>query len=225
MAACDAAIDQILSGVGAFGRDSLAGLVGLDTALLKKAAQLIGGEAADVIAKLGEQASRLVAKGVAFIVQAYDSILAALGQDATSELRQKAAEWIERLQEGGAIADILGGVFETGDTRQRIADLVAASAAAPPVLGEAEAAVEALPAGYQARTKLAGQILAGLGILKRIPAARVPMVELATAAAYLVLLGYVIYTGGDYVDAPKLEKLGRVPGVLHVVETGLAVQP
>ena len=225
LAACDAAIDQILSGVGAFGRDSLAGLVGLDTALLKKAAQLIGGEAADVIAKLGEQASRLVAKGVAFIVQAYDSILAALGQDATSELRQKAAEWIERLQEGGAIADILGGVFETGDTRQRIADLVAVSAAAPPVLGEAEAAVEALPAGYQARTKLAGQILAGLGILKRIPAARVPMVELATAAAYLVLLGYVIYTGGDYVDAPKLEKLGRVPGVLHVVETGLAVQP
>ena len=62
-------------------------------------------------------------------------------------------------------------------------------------------------------------------IEERIPAARVPMVELATAAAYLVLLGYVIYTGGDYVDAPKLEKLGRVPGVLHVVETGLAVQP
>ena len=51
------------------------------------------------------------------------------------------------------------------------------------------------------------------------------MVELATATAYLVLLGYVIYTGGDYVDAPKLEKLGRVPGVLHVVEAGLAVQP
>lgn len=224
LAACDAAIEQIIGDVGAFGRDSLAGLVGLDTALLKKAAQLIGGEAAEAIAKLGEQASRLVAKAVAFIVQAYDSILAALGQDVTSELRQKATEWIERLQEGDAIAGVLGGVFETGDTRQRIADLIVASTAAPTVLGQAEEVVEALPAGYQARTKLAGQILAGLGVLKRIPAARVPTVELATAAAYLVLLGYVIYTGGDYVDAPKLEKLGRVPGVLHVVEVGLAVE-
>jgi len=49
--------------------------------------------------------------------------------------------------------------------------------------------------------------------------------KLGEQAAYLVLPGYVIYTGGDYVDAPKLEKLGRVRGVLHVVETGLAVQP
>ena len=225
LAACDAAIEQILDGVGSFGRDALAGLVGLDTALLKKAAQLIGGQASETIAKLGEQASRLVSKAVAFVVQAYDSILAALGQDVTSELRVQAAEWVERLQEGDLVANLLGGVFETSATRERIADLVAASAAAAPALGLAEAAVEALPAGYAARTRLAGQILAGLGILKRIPAARVPMVELATGAAYLVLLGFVLYSGGDYVDAPKLEKLGRVPGVLHVVETGLVVQP
>ena len=39
------------------------------------------------------------------------------------------------VERDGAIADILGGVFETGDTRQRIADMVAASAAAPAVLG------------------------------------------------------------------------------------------
>ncbi len=36
------------------------------------------------------------------------------------------------------------------------------------------------------------------------------------------LLGFVVYTGSDYVDAPRLERIGRVPGVLHVVETGLA---
>ena len=59
-------------------------------------------------------------------------------------------------------------------------------------------------------------------MLKRIPAARLPMVELATAAVYIGLLGFVVYTGSDYVDAPRLERIGRVPGVLHVVETGLA---
>jgi hypothetical protein len=82
--------------------------------------------------------------------------------------------------------------------------------------------VDALPGSFNARTKLAGQILAGVAILKRIPAARLPMVELATAAVYIGLLGFVVYTGSDYVDAPRLERIGRVPGVLHVVETGLA---
>jgi hypothetical protein len=148
--------------------------------------------------------------------------LALLGEDLTSELRQKAAEWIERLQAGGVITTLLGSAFETGVTRARIAGLVESTTAAPQVLGQAREAVEALPAGYEARTKLAGQILAGLGILKRIPAARIPQIELASAMAYLVLLGYVAYTGGDYVDAPRLEKIGRVPGVFHVVQAELA---
>lgn len=222
LTACDVTIGSILSDVGAFGSDTVAGLVGLDMALLKQAAKLIGGEVSELIATLGEQASRLVAKALAFILQAYDSILATLGEDLTGELRQKAAEWIERLQSGGVLTTLLGSAFETGVTRARLAGLVESSPAAPQVLGRAQEAVEALPAGYEARTKLAGKILAGLGILKRIPAARIPQIELASAAAYFVLLGYVAYTGGDYVDAPRLEKLGRVPGVYHVVEAALA---
>ena len=50
-----------------------------------------------------------------------------------------------------------------------------------------------------------------------------PRVELATAATYIALLGFVVLVGGDYLDAPRLEKLGRIPGVVQVVETGLAI--
>jgi hypothetical protein len=216
------AIDQVLSGVGAFGKDAIAGLLGLDTALLKQAAQLISGELAELVAKLGEQASLLVAKAVRFLLQAYDSLLAALGQDAASALRQQVAGWLEQVQQGDSVAQLIGAALQADAVRAQVADLVAASQASAEVMGQTEASVEALPGSFNARTKLAGQILAGIAVLKRIPATRLPMVEVATAAVYLGLLGFVVYTGSDYVDAPRLERIGRVPGVLQVVETGVA---
>lgn len=222
IAAASDAIDQVLDGVGAFGKDALAGLLGLDTALLKQAAQLISGELAELVAKLGEQASLLVSKAVRFLLQAYDSLLAALGQDAASALRQQVAGWLEQIQQGDSVAQFVGAALQVDVVRAQVADLVAASQASAETLGQTEANVEALPGSFNARTKLAGQILAGIAVLKRIPATRLPMVEVATAAVYIGLLGFVVYTGSDYVDAPRLERIGRVPGVLQVVETGLA---
>lgn len=221
IAAAGDAIDQVMAGVGSFSKDALAGLLGLDTALLKQAAQLISGELGELVARLGEQASLLVAKAVRFLLQAYDSLLAALGQDAASALRQQAAAWIEQIQQGDSVAQFIGAALQADVVQARVADIVAASQATDEVLGQTEANVQALPGSFQARTKLAGQLLAGIAVLKRIPAARLPMVELATAAVYISLLGFVVYTGSDYVDAPRLERIGRVPGVLHVVETGL----
>lgn len=219
--AAEDAIDQVLSGVGGFGKDAIAGLLGLDTALLKQAAQLISGELAELVARLGQQASLLVSKAVKFLLQAYDSLLAALGQDAASALRQRVADWLEQIQQGDSVAQLIGAALQADVVRARVAERVAASQASAEVLGQTEISVEALPGSFNARTKLAGQILAGIAVLKRIPATRLPMVEVATAAVYIGLLGFVVYTGSDYVDAPRLERIGRVPGVLQVVEAGL----
>jgi hypothetical protein len=220
--AANAAIDQVLGGVGAFSQDAVTGLLGLDTALLRQAAQLIHSDLGDLVARLGDQASLLVTKAVRFLLQAYDSLLAALGQDMASALRQQASAWIEQLQQGNTVAHLLGAALQADVVRTRVAEVVGASQAPAEVLGQTQASVQALPGSFQARTKLAGQLLAGIAVLKRIPAARLPMVELASAAVYISLLGYVVYTGGDYVDAPRLERIGRVAGVRQVVETGLA---
>jgi len=219
--AANDAIDQVLGGVGSFSKDALAGLLGLDTALLKQAAKLVSGELAELVAKLGEQASLLVAKAVRFLLQAYDSLLAALGQDAASALRQQVAGWIEQIQQGDSAAQLVGAALQAGAVKAQVAELVAASQAPAEALGQTEANVAALPGSFAGRTKLAGQILAGMAVLKRIPATRLPMVEVATAAVYIGLLGFVVYTGSDYVDAPRLERIGRVTGVLQVIETGL----
>lgn len=215
------ALDQVVGNVGSFARATVASLVGLDPALIKEAAGLLGSELAQALSKLGENVSRLVSKAIAFIVQAYDSLLAAMGQEVTSELRQQAAEWVKRLQEGEALTAIAGALYQTDVTRERVAAVVADSDAPSPKLGEVRANVEALAPSFQSRTKLAGQIRAGLGFLKFIPAAKGPL-ELATGVLYLALLGYVLVAGADYVDAPRLARIGRVPGVLETVQTGLA---
>ncbi len=111
------AIDQVLDGVGAFGKDAIAGLLGLDTVLLKQAAQLISGELAELVAKLGEQASLLVSKAVRFLLQAYDSLLAALGQDAASALRQQVAGWLEQIQQGDSMAQLIGAALQADAVR------------------------------------------------------------------------------------------------------------
>lgn len=222
VAAANLAIEAILDGVASYGRDVLAGMVGLDTALLKQAAGIISQELSELVAKLGEEGSKLLAKAVTFIVQAYDNLLAALGQDTTSEMRRRAAELLQRLQQGEVIESVLRTLFEVPKAEQRIRALVEASQAAPAVLGQISVGVAALPAGFAARTKLANQLLAALGVLKHVRAVQLPLVELARAALYVALLGFVLYVGGDYVDAPRLERLGRVPGVVQVVANGLA---
>ena len=49
------------------------------------------------------------------------------------------------------------------------------------------------------------------------------MVELASAVLYVTLLGYCFYVGADYIDAPRMTRLGRIPGVVQVLETELKV--
>ena len=56
-----------------------------------------------------------------------------------------------------------------------------------------------------------------------ISAAALPASKLLLAGVYLVLGVYIVAAGGDYIDAPHLRFLNRVPGVRQVVEVRLAV--
>lgn len=223
LATIDETMQGLLRSAGKLARDTLTGMVGLDTALLRQAARMVSADLGELVDRLGAAVSGLVAKAATFIVQAYDSLLAALGQDAASQLRQQAAEWLERLQQGEVLADVLSAILEAQVTRQQVGQVVEASQAPDSVLGQTRSDVEALGPSFQARTKLIGQILAAVAVIKRLPAAKAPMIELGFAAVYILLLGTTIYVSGDYVDAPRLERLGRIPGVLHTVEAGLTV--
>jgi hypothetical protein len=54
--------------------------------------------------------------------------------------------------------------------------------------------------------------------------ASIPQAKLVIALVYLLLGGYIVVAGADFVDAPNLDVkiLNRVPGVKTVVEMALA---
>jgi hypothetical protein len=52
-----------------------------------------------------------------------------------------------------------------------------------------------------------------------------PQGTLVFVAIYLLIGGYVVLAGGEYVDAQRLKRIDRVPGVRKVVEMKLVPVP
>ena len=82
--------------------------------------------------------------------------------------------------------------------------------------------MEGLDAGYRQQIWLAERLITGVRYFGGVPAAALPYGKLMLAAIYIILGGYVIVIGADYVDAHKLNLLNRVPGVRRLVESNLS---
>jgi hypothetical protein len=70
---------------------------------------------------------------------------------------------------------------------------------------------------------LAKKILSGARWVGSLSMEILPQAKLLLASVYLILGGYVVLTGADYVDARRFRLLGRVPGVRQVVEKNLTI--
>jgi len=127
-------------------------------------------------------------------------------------------EWFEQVKEGEQFAKLLEMLYETRRTVQELGQLVAQSPADLVKFTAATQRVDGLEASFARQIDLSEKLLQGLKYLSFVPAAALPQGRLLMAAAYVVLGAYVVLAGGDYVDARRLERLGRVPGVRRVVE-------
>ena len=83
--------------------------------------------------------------------------------------------------------------------------------------------VDRLDSAFHQQIKLAEKLLKGLRFVGGIATAALPASKLLLAGVYMVLGVYIVAAGGDFVDAPHLQLLNRVPGVRQVVEIRLAV--
>ncbi len=113
-------------------------------------------------------------------------------------------------------------LYETKQTAQHLNRVAADSQAGLERFVAAIQGVDGLNDKYQQQIGLIEKLLRGLRLLGGVPAAALPQGRLLLAAAFIVLAGYVILAGADFVDARRLRLLNRVPGVRQVVETNLA---
>jgi hypothetical protein len=215
------ALELISSRAARTGQTALAGLLGLGLTEVARAAGVVGLDLARVLGQ-AEKVSQLYHLFRRYAVQAYESLLALLGPQLARIVAQQVVEWVEEVKEGERFGRLLEMLYETEQTRQGLQHVVTQSEADLDLFVAAMEDVEILGASYQQQIDLSEKLLKGLKWLALVPAAALPQGRLLMAAAYLVLGGYIVLAGADYVDAQRLEWLDRVPGVRRTVESHLA---
>jgi hypothetical protein len=202
------------------GQTAFAGLLGLGATQLAQAVGMVGMDVAQAFGQ-GVQLSRLYTLFSNFAMRSYNSLLALLGPQLGSMAANQMAAWVAEIQSGQQLGKLLDKLYDTPKTGADLGELVAKTQAAPAQIAATIQAVNAEKEQYTHQTALADKILHGVALFGIAPAAALPQGRLILAAVCIVLGSYVILAGADFVDAPRLRLLNRVPGVRQVVETGL----
>jgi hypothetical protein len=206
---------------GDTGKRALEGLVSLGLGEVARAVGALGLDIARVLG-LAEETTRLYSLFRDYLVRAYEALMALLGPKVAEFVSQQVKDWVERMVDGETVDALLERLYETRQTRDELRSLIRESDAALETFVTAIEQVGGLDDAFRKQTGLVDRILPALRYLTLIPAAALPQGKLLLAVGYVIMGGYVILVGGDYVDARRLEKLDRVPGVRRVVEMNLS---
>jgi hypothetical protein len=203
------------------GQTALTGLMGLGVAELAQAAGVVGLDIADALG-YGEKFSRLYTSFRDFAVQSYDSLLTLLGRQLAQTAAQKVLDWLDKLKQGALFGQLLERLFETQPTSRAVRQVVAESQAELDTFVSSIESVDGLNERYRQQTELTEKILRALAFIGTLPLSVLPQPKVLLGAAYILVAAYVILCGADYVDAPQLRLLNRVPGVRQLVEANLS---
>ena len=203
------------------GWETLGGVAGIGVGKLAQAAGLVG---MDIAEALGQAANLTRLYGLVrdFLGQAIASIKSLLGPVAAQAAGDEVVGWIKGAATGKKFALLVEKLYQTEPTAAALAKLAKDSPADLQKLVVAIQGVDALEAAYRKQIGLVGKILKVCKYVKLVPAVALPQGQLVLAAVYILVGGYVVLAGGDYVDAQRLKLIDRVPGVRRVLEASLA---
>ena len=168
-----------------------------------------------------EKVGRLFSAFRDFAAQSYDSMLVMLGRQLAQQAASRVVEWLNKLKEGALFASVLEDLYETKRTSSYLGKLVADSAAELVAFTAAIEGVDTLNESYRRQAGLAQRLLTGLAFFGALPLAILPQPRVFLALGYILVGGYIVLCGADYVDAPRLRMLDRVPGMRRVAERHL----
>ncbi|MCX7671715.1 MAG: hypothetical protein N2439_16805, partial [Anaerolineae bacterium] len=171
-----------------------------------------------------EQVTRVYALAREYALNAYNAITAVFGPALVHSAAQQALAWLNDVAAGQQFEQLLARFYETEQTRARLTSFIAESQAELARFVIALQAVDTLRTTFQQQIGLVDRLLQGFRLFSGAAAVAIPQITVLMAAAYLVLIGYAVLAGADYVDAERIKFLNRVPGVRQVVEKSLGNQ-
>ncbi len=216
-------LEDISEDAAILGQATFANLMQLPAPAVKDAANIV---LAELLTRLGEGVSKLLSKAVALLSQAIEKILAAIGKDAENEARQQAAKWIEDLQKGDLFTALIERIYETKRIQEDLDQKLKAAAADLPAerFNQAAEKINELAKAFDKQRKTIEWLLHGLAWARPWIMGLTPWGPVGLTAGYVLTIGYIVYSGGDYVDWYRTgdqQWLDQVPGVRTLVAQAL----
>lgn len=202
------------------GWEALGGIAGMGLGQLTQAAGLVGMEVAELLGQAA-QVTRLVELVRGFLGEAVRSLQALLGPAVLQAVGGQVVDWLKDAATEKKFARLLERLYTTEPAAKALATLIQASPADLEHFIAALQGVETLALAYRKQVALVDKILKALKQLRVLLVGMLPQGVLVFVAVYMLIGGYVVLAGGDYVDAERLKRIDRVPGVRKVVETKL----
>jgi len=233
----ESTLKSIARSTAKVGLHAVQDLLSLDPEILAQGVKLISQDAGELIAKLGEDINqfirRIVLSSIQLILQAYDWVLALIGKDTESRLRQQVQIWIDELRqakhdtsgdEEGLFAKLVNRVFDIQGITREVSGYIKTSTAAHDQFRALGTQLEDLNTSFETLANQAENFLKLLGTVGKVAVLRrIPQIAVVIVAIEVSLLGFILYSGYDHVDSDRLKFLDRVQGVRDLCLT-LAAQ-
>jgi len=218
----------IPSEAASLGEATLGGVVNLGLGPAQAAASLA---AQEILARVPQGVSLVMQHAAELVVEALDKLRAAIGEEQEKQVRQQAAGWLKELQEKhDLVTSLLDRLYETQRIGEETIGLLLAAPGALPAaqFNQATQSLDELLGRYAKTRKVLNSLMRVLSFVKTPILAAVPWGPLALYATYTSIMGYAIYSGGDYLDWYRIEQaawLDRVKGLRTTVKTSLTPPP
>jgi hypothetical protein len=209
-------LEEIPDQASSLSQKAVAGVVNLGFGPAQKYFSLAFQE---VLGSVPKDVSGAVAKASKLVMESLKKLRAALGKDQEEKIRKKAADWLKEIQEDrDAVAALLDRLYQTERIGQEALGIVDASSTDLPVnvFNDTTRALQELSARYQKTAGLLDKFMLVLAFVKPPLMQAVPWGPVAMYTTYAGILGFAVYSGGDYVDwyrTGEIDWLDRVEGL------------
>jgi hypothetical protein len=184
--------------------------------------------AQELLAHVPSGISLVVRSAAALVVEALNKLWTAIGPQREAQAQQQITQWLDQLQrQRDTVTNLLNMLYETqrlGEETTRLIEGVPEGTVAARY-NQATQTLENLLQGYEKTKGLLEWVMRILALIKAPLLGAAPWGPLAVYASYLGVLGYAIYSGGDYLDWYRIGNvawLDRVQGLRTTVKRALS---
>jgi hypothetical protein len=215
-----AALDSVLMQTAAQGQAAFRGLLSIGVYQLGKATAIVGADIAKVLG-YGAEISELYKLVNEYVGKAYETIVTLLGRELSGLAVERAMDFFEALKDGALLGDLLEKLFETQRTRADLRKLIDESDGEAQSYNRITDELNTLIEHFRSIMDFVEKVLTGLKFVGMIPAAAMPQAQLVMSATHAAMFAFIVLTGADFADSPRVKMLNRVPGVRDLVATSL----